>query len=146
RVKIAGAIGATYVSANTYDLARFTGHVGNVDLVYEATGASQVSFELLKYLGANGAFILTGVPGRHGPVSIDTDLIMRNLVLKNQVLYGTVNASKKDYEQAIRDLSVFKKRWPEQVSGLITGRHPPERAKQLLTSAPAGIKDVVSFA
>jgi glucose 1-dehydrogenase len=145
RVDITGKIGATYVSANTYDLQRFSDHVGNIDLVYEATGASQISFQLLEHLGANGAFILTGVPGRKGPVSIDTDLIMRNLVLKNQVLYGTVNASKRDYEQAIRDLALFKKRWPETVQRLISGRHPIDRAKELLTSAPAGIKDIISF-
>jgi threonine dehydrogenase-like Zn-dependent dehydrogenase len=145
RVALTGQIGATYVSANTYDLARFAEHVGNIDLVYEATGASQVSFELLKYLGANGAFVLTGVPGRRGPVSVDTDLIMRNLVLKNQVLYGTVNAGKQDYEQAIKDLTAFRKRWPGPVQGLITGRHPPQKARELLVSPPQGIKDVVSF-
>lgn len=145
RVSLTGKIGATYVSANTYDLARFAEHVGNIDLVYEATGASQVSFQLLEFLGANGAFILTGVPGRKGPVSIDTDLIMRNLVLKNQVLYGTVNAGKQDYERAIRDLASFRKKWPAEVKGLITGRHPPEKARDLLTTPPNGIKDVVSF-
>jgi threonine dehydrogenase-like Zn-dependent dehydrogenase len=146
RVALVGKLGATYVAAQSYSLERFAELVGNIDLVYEATGASQVSFELLKYLGANGAFILTGVPGRRGPIQLDTDLIMRNLVLKNQVLYGTVNASKRDFESAIKDLAEFKKRWPDQVKALITGRHAPERARDLLTHAPGGIKDVVSFA
>ena len=40
---------------------------GNIDLVYEATGASSLSFEMIKYLGTNGIFIFTGVPGLKRP-------------------------------------------------------------------------------
>jgi hypothetical protein len=49
---------------------------------------------MIQYLGTNGIFIFTGVPGRKAPVQVDTDLMMRNLVLKNQVVFGTVNAAK----------------------------------------------------
>jgi hypothetical protein len=99
-------------------------HIGNIDLVYEATGASSLSFEMMKYLGTNGIFIFTGVPGRKGPIEVDTDLIMRNLVLKNQVIFGTVNAGRESFENSIRDLATFTKRWPDAVKSLITGRFP----------------------
>ena len=36
--------------------------------------------------------IFTGVPGRKSDVTIDAERIMRNLVLENQLIYGTVNA------------------------------------------------------
>ena len=58
-------------------------------------------------LGTNGLFILTGVPGKHGPDSIDTDKIMRNLVLKNQCVLGTVNAGKDAFQKAVADLTAF---------------------------------------
>ena len=83
----------------------------NIDVVYEAVGASRVAFEFMKHLGTNGIFIFTGVPGRKAPVEVDTDLIMRNLVLKNQVVFGTVNAGRETFEAAVRDVGIFMQRW-----------------------------------
>jgi threonine dehydrogenase-like Zn-dependent dehydrogenase len=139
------SIGAEYVSAEDSTLEDLAEEVGNIDVVYEAAGASKVSFELLKHLGANGIFVFTGVPGRRGPVEIDTDLIMRNLVLKNQVVFGTVNADRDSFEAAIRDLAVFVARWPDAVRSLISGRFPVEAHRELLLGAPSGIKNVIEI-
>ena len=96
--------------------------VGNIDVVYEATGASQFAFDVLKVLGTNGLFVLTGVPGNHDPVTVDTDMIMRNMVLKNQALLGTVNAGKDAFQSAIKDLGDFHRKWPEAVQRVDHGR------------------------
>jgi len=114
-------------------------------LVYEATGASRLSYEMMKYLGTNGVFIFTGVPGRKAPIEVDTDLLMRDQVLKNQVIFGTVNAGKQDYGKAIGDLGLFQKLWPGAPRALITGRFAPEKFKDLLLDDPGGIKNIVSF-
>src|SRR5262249_5713400 len=108
-------------------------------------GASGFSFEMMKYLGTNGVFILTGVPGRKGPIEVDTDLIMRDLVLKNQVVFGSVNAGKNAYQKAIEDIGVFQKRWPNDLNFLITGRFSPEKHKDLRLGNPGGIKNIISF-
>ena len=120
-------------------------HIGNIDLVYEATGASSLSFEMMKYLGTNGIFIFTGVPGRKGPIEVDTDLMMRNLVLKNQVIFGTVNAGRDAFENSIREVGTFAKRWPEAVKSLITGRFPMEDYRDLLQGRSGGIKNVIKL-
>jgi threonine dehydrogenase-like Zn-dependent dehydrogenase len=138
-------IGATYISGSAASLEQMASQIGNVDLVYEATGASRLSFEMMKYLGTNGVFIFTGVPGRKAPIEVDTDLLMRDLVLKNQVVFGSVNAGKNAYVQAIADLGLFKKRWPNALRALITGRFAPEKYQDLLLGNPGGIKNVVSF-
>lgn len=143
---LVAALGATYLAAEDHTLAQLAAAVGNIDLVYEATGASKVAFELMEVLGTNGVFVFTGVPGRKGPVELDTDLIMRNLVLKNQVVFGTVNAGRDAYERAIADLSVFTARWPGAVRRLITGRYPIADAPGVLVGAPAGIKSVIAVA
>ena len=140
------AIGGKYVSASDVKIERLPEVIGPVDIVYEATGASRLSFDVMKVLGTNGIFVFTGVPGRKAPVEIDTDLIMRNLVLKNQVVFGTVNAGRETFEAAIRDLGVFVKRWPAAVSSLITGRHPASAYRELLLGRPTGIKNVIRFA
>jgi glucose 1-dehydrogenase len=140
------AIGGHYVSAQTDSIAQLAERVGNVDVVYEATGASAVSFEMLKVLGTNGIFVFTGVPGRKAPIEVDTDLIMRDLVLKNQVVFGTVNAGRETFEAAISDLGIFMKKWPAAVRSLITGHYPIDAYSDLLLGPPAGIKNVISLA
>ena len=143
--RVAEMIGATYISAETHSLEQLAREIGNIDLVYEAAGASSISFELIKHLGTNGIFIFTGVPGRKAPIEVDTDLVMRNLVLKNQVLFGTVNAGLDAYEAAVRDLSLFMGRWPEAVRSLMTGRYAVTAYRDVLLENPGGIKNVITF-
>lgn len=139
------SIGAHYISAENVTLEMLPQHIGNIDLVYEATGASSLSFEMMKYLGTNGIFIFTGVPGRKGPIEVDTDLMMRNLVLKNQVVFGTVNAGRESFENSIRDLGTFTMRWPEAVKSLISGRFPMDSYSDLLLGRIGGIKNVIKL-
>jgi threonine dehydrogenase-like Zn-dependent dehydrogenase len=143
--QIVNAIGGHYVSAQTDSIEQLATRVGNIDVVYEATGASSISFEVLKVLGTNGVFVFTGVPGRKAPIEVDTDLIMRDLVLKNQIVFGTVNAGRGTFEDAIRDLGVFMERWPDAVRSLITGRYPIEAHRDLLMGRATGIKNVIRF-
>jgi glucose 1-dehydrogenase len=91
-------------------------------------------------------FIFTGVPGKHGPIEVDTDRIMRDMVLKNQVIVGSVNAAPASFEAAIRDLSTFVERWPGAVKSLITARYKLEDALQPLAEGAGGIKNVVQVA
>jgi len=146
KADVVAAIGARYVDAERTTVDELAAEVGNIDLVYEAAGASQVAFEAMRVLGTNGIFAFTGVPGRRGPISIDTDLLMRNLVLKNQVVLGTVNAGREIFEAAIADLAAFDRRWPAALRSLITGRYPLEAHRELLLGQQSGIKNVLSFA
>jgi threonine dehydrogenase-like Zn-dependent dehydrogenase len=139
------AIGARYVSAEEARPAELPSKVGTIDLVYEAAGASSVAFDLMQALGPNSIFVFTGVPGRKAPIPVDTDLLMRNLVLKNQVVFGTVNAGRDAFENAIRDLGRFEATWPGAARSLVTGRHPVERYRELLLGRPSGIKNVIAF-
>jgi hypothetical protein len=66
-------------------------------------------------------------------------------VLKNQVVFGTVNAGRDSFEAAIRDIGVFSKRWPEAVKSLISGRFPMEAYDDLLLGRISGIKNVIKL-
>jgi threonine dehydrogenase-like Zn-dependent dehydrogenase len=145
KADVVEAIGARYVSAADTTLAQLAEIIGHIDLIYEATGASSVAFETMKLLGTNGVFVFTGVPGRKAPIEVDTDTIMRNLVLKNQIVFGTVNAGPDAFEAAIRDVGRFAERWPAAVRALITGRWPIEAYRDLLLGPATGIKNVLTF-
>jgi glucose 1-dehydrogenase len=142
--KLVTSFGAKFVHAETASIADLAKQVGSIDVVYEAVGASSLAFEVMPYLGTNGVFIFTGVPGRKGPVSIDTDQIMRDAVLKNQLIFGTVNASTESFAEAISDIGSFLEKWPEALRSLITQRWLLEQAGEPLAGKSGGIKNVIA--
>lgn len=71
---------------------------------------------------------------------------MRELVLENQLVFGTVNAGADAFQAAVDDLARFHARWPQQLGALVTGRYQPEAFLDLLTGPSSAIKRVVSFA
>ena len=99
---------------------------------------------MIKHLGPNGVFIFTGVPGRKGPIEVDTDYIMRDVVLNNQVILGSVNAPPQSFQAAIGDLGTFMQKWPDAVRALITARFPIDQATQPLALGAGGIKNVIA--
>ncbi|HZH89223.1 MAG TPA: glucose 1-dehydrogenase [Pyrinomonadaceae bacterium] len=145
KARLVESFGGKYISAETHAVEQLAGQVGGIDLVYEAVGASGLAFEALKHLDTNGVFVFTGVPGRKAPVEVDTDALMRNLVLRNQLAFGTVNAGRGAFEAAIRDLEIFHRRWPQVVNSLITARVPIEGHRDLLLGKAGGIKNVVKL-
>src|SRR5271165_889981 len=75
----------------------------------------------------------------------DTDYIMRDMVLNNQLIYGTVNAPPGSFAAAISDIGTFMKRWPDALKRIITGRFPIEDALQPLSGKVAGIKNIITI-
>jgi glucose 1-dehydrogenase len=140
-----GEVGAHYVCSEQTSLAELRTQVGTIDLVYEATGASKLAFETLAVLGTNGVFCFTGVPGRKAKIELDSATLMRDLVLKNQLVFGTVNAGAGAFAAAITDLALFHARWPTQLPQLITKRVTPDEAVGVLKKDPGGLKTVVAF-
>ena len=56
-------------------------------------GEGHLTFDVMRVLGINGVYILTGIPAEKPPIPVYADNIMRNITLKNQAIIGTVNAS-----------------------------------------------------
>jgi threonine dehydrogenase-like Zn-dependent dehydrogenase len=145
RAELARSFGAEYVSVGDTPLSGLPARIGQADIVFEAVGTAKVAFGALAALAPNGVFIMSGMPGPQAPIEIDLNGIMRNVVLKNQVLFGTVNASRGAFEAAVRQLEQFKGLFPRPLNGLITGRAKLEDVPELLRH-PSGIKQVVGLA
>ena len=139
-------IGVSYVSAARESLAALGRRLDNVDLVVEATGAPPVAFQALDALGHNGVLVLFGLPGGRLPIEVDAAGLVRTLVLRNQLVLGTINAGPDAFEAAIHDLGVFEARWPGALERLITGRWALDDAPDLLQGPLRGIKNVVALA
>ena len=143
KAAIARAIGATYVCSEEEPVDQFARRLGNVDLIYEAMGAPQAAFDALRLLGSNGVYAFTGVPRGEDATCLDTAETVLNLVIKNQIVMGTVNAGPQAFEAAVRDLGVFLERWPEALKALITGRYPIEEFRDPVFGRAGGIKNVI---
>ena len=145
KADVAEAVGARYISSAQTPIEQMAEQVGNIDLIYEAVGAPQFAFEVLKHLGPNGIYVFTGVPRGEAPVEFDTQRIMYNLVLKNQVVLGVVNAGSQAFDNAVRDIGVFAARWPQALGAMITGRYPMEAFHDPVMGTAGGIKNVIEI-
>jgi threonine dehydrogenase-like Zn-dependent dehydrogenase len=141
---IAQLIGARYISSQEVSVDRMAAQLGHIDLVYEALGAAQLAFDVLKMLAPNGLFIFTGVPRAESLEPFDTPTVITNLVLKNQAILGIVNSGRQAFADAIRDLGLFHTRWPGALESMITGRYPMEQFLGPVMGRAGGIKNVIS--
>jgi len=145
RARLLRSIGAEYISAVDVPLDQLPTRGGPFDIIFEAVGNAQVAFNALGALAPNGVCILSGVPGGKAAFEIDLNGTMRNIVLQNQMIFGTVNASRSAFEESVRLLEQFMTIFPDAVRSLITERVSLEDVPQLLRE-PGGIKQVVAIA
>jgi len=147
KASLVESFGVKYISSEDVTPQQLSEMLGTIDVIYEGVGTAKIAFEVLQVLGLNGVCVFTGIPGHPLPyISLDAEFIMRNMVLKNQVLLGSVNAGRDAFDNAVRDLGIFMQRWPEAVRAVITGRHELGAAKELLLGKANGIKNVLTFA
>ena len=143
KATIVDAIGARYVSSLEVSPRDFVRSVGNIDVVYEAMGAAQTALDVLVCLGANGIFVFTGVPSSGYPPALDIHRLLLHMVVRNQIIVGTVNAGPDAFEAAVRDLSAFNVRWPTPLASMITSRYPIEAFRDAIDDG--GIKNVIAM-
>ena len=144
RAELAAVAGVGYVPAARESLPQLGRRLGNVDVLFEATGAPSVAFQALEALGHNGVLVLFGLPGARSALEVDAAAVVRTLVLRNQLVLGTINAGRDAFEAAIADLSVFETRWPGLLRRMITGRSDIEGHAALLDGPLRGIKNVIA--
>lgn len=126
------AIGGHYIHGSTCTPSSIRDEVGAMELIFEATGAPALAFNLLEALDINGVYLLTGIPSNHRTFQLPAGELMRELVLENQLMMGSVNAARDHFQLAVHDLLDAERRWPRHVETLITHRAAPEGAEALL--------------
>ena len=116
-------IGGHYLDGRQIAPDHHVDQFGTFDLIFEATGIASLEFDLLDALAMNGVYAVTGIPSGDRPLSLSGAEFMRRLVLRNQVMVGSVNASRDHFKLAVNDLVLAQARWPQRVADLITHRH-----------------------
>jgi threonine dehydrogenase-like Zn-dependent dehydrogenase len=116
--------------------------VGEVDIVIEATGVGKLVVEAIGATARNGIVCLTGVSSGERSVDLDIGGLNRTMVLENDVMFGSVNANRRHYEDAAEALGKADRDW---LRALITRRVPLDRWQEVLERKPDDVKVVVAL-
>ena len=130
------ALGATYHTGAISDLGL------SPDVIVECTGVAPLIREAAEAVASGGIVCLTGVGAPVTPQGTVTSLA-RDTVLKNLVIFGSVNANRRHYYRAAQVLAKADRSWLEQ---LVTRRVSPNTFDQALDRAPDDIKVVIEYA
>jgi len=122
RAQLLRQLGGQYINANKIDISKLDDAFGQIDFIFESAGVAQLGFDLIDVLGTNGIYVMTGIPHEGKPICFPGAQAMAQMVLKNQVILGSVNASTQHFETGIGDLGKAKERWGDLIDSLITTR------------------------
>jgi len=124
RPAILKGIGGKYIDGRKVKVLDLDDSTGEYDFIFEATGIAQIQMALIDALATNGVYVVTGIPSEKRTPDIPAGSLLQQLVLKNQVIVGSVNAGIAHYKMAVDYLEKSLKKWPELIRSVITNRIP----------------------
>jgi threonine dehydrogenase-like Zn-dependent dehydrogenase len=131
------ALGATYHTGTVAGLGF------QPDVIVECTGVGQVIAASIQAIAPGGVVCLTGVGTGGRTVGLTTAEVASDVVLRNNVVVGSVNANKRHWYKAGQVLARADRAW---LARLVTRHVPPEEFMGALERQPEDIKVVIQFA
>ena len=129
-------LGATYSTSPASELPV------RPDVVIECTGLGPVLGEVIGSASTNAVIALAGVAHHPHVVPTDMQAMNRQLVLGNQVIFGTVNAARRHYDQAATALAQADPAW---LAKLLTRQVPMASWPDALSKERDDIKVIVAL-
>ena len=130
------ALGAHYHAGEAADIGT------DVEVVIECTGLGAVGRSAAQRVVSGGIICLTGIMNAEPKFDVDATTMNRNAVLRNLVLFGTVNAGRRHWEQAVDALATADPAWLRR---MISRRVPLTSWSEALDRRPDDIKVVVDL-
>jgi len=130
-------LGATYHTGPVAEAC------SGIDVVLECTGSPRLVFDAMRCAAPTGLVCLTGVTSGHRNVTVDAAMLNNQLVLGNNVVFGTVNANRLHYTQAADALQRSNGGWLRR---LITRQVPIASWSDAYDRKPDDIKAILQFA
>jgi threonine dehydrogenase-like Zn-dependent dehydrogenase len=135
--ELVSGLGAAYHTGPVEELCRSAAP----DIVVECTGVAQLVIDAMQYNAPGAIVCLTGVAANRR-LTVDAGALNNEVVLENDVVFGSVNANRRHFEQAGEALAKADHDWLRR---LITRRVPLERWHDALEKGEDDIKTVVEF-
>jgi threonine dehydrogenase-like Zn-dependent dehydrogenase len=112
------------------------------DIVIECTGAGPVVAGLMGAAAIDAILCLTGISSARGDIQFNIGGFNRNAVLRNDVVFGAVNANRAHYEAAAGALAEADPAWLARV---ISRRVPLARWREAYERQDGDVKVVIDF-
>jgi threonine dehydrogenase-like Zn-dependent dehydrogenase len=129
-------LGAVYHSSGVQEAGR------GCDIAVECTGVSHLILQVMHVLEPSGIACLAGVPSGGRSMPVDLGSLTRELVLKNSVVFGTVNANRRHYGIAAEALARADRGWLQRV---INRRVPAVHWHDALEREANDVKPIIIF-
>ena len=142
KAKVAEFVGAEYHSTQQKPIRDLVASSDPFDLIFDATGSAQAAFDSIGGLAVNGVMCLTSVTGGSATASLPIDRINCDMVLGNRVIFGTVNANRRDHVDGLEMLRVIDGKFPGVLARLVTARVSFSGAADVFDIQQQGIKTV----
>jgi threonine dehydrogenase-like Zn-dependent dehydrogenase len=129
-------IGATYHHTTVEDAGQ------DADIILECTGVAQLVLDAMAQSSPNGITCLTGVSSGGRPFNVDAGKLNRDMVLQNDVVFGSVNANRRHYEAGAAALTQANQSW---LGRLVSRRVPVDSWHDAYVRQPNDVKVVLDF-
>jgi threonine dehydrogenase-like Zn-dependent dehydrogenase len=135
--EVVAALGAKYHTGDITEIAKEC----QPDIVLECTGVAELVAGAMQHTAPGAIVCLTGVAASRN-LSVDVGALNNELVLENDVVFGSVNANRRHFEQAV---AALREADPDWLRRLITRTVPFDRWQEALEKGDDDIKVVVEF-
>jgi glucose 1-dehydrogenase len=135
--EVVAALGAEYHTGEITEIAEQV----HPDVVVECTGVAELVAGAMQHTAPGAIVCLTGVAASRN-LSVDVGALNNELVLENDVVFGSVNANRRHFEQAV---DALRKADPDWLRRLITRTVPLDNWTGALEKGDDDIKVVVEF-
>ncbi len=147
KVHLIKHMGANYIDARNKTPKELVAQycaAGNVDIIFEASGAADTALELINCMRRSSIYVMTGIPREELVMQLDAAQLVRQIVRYNQVVVGSVNSNRSHFEMALKDIPAINSRFGGMLEEMITHRFHLEDYQQIFSlSDPKHIKTVI---
>ncbi|MCK5628887.1 glucose 1-dehydrogenase [Candidatus Bathyarchaeota archaeon] len=139
--KIVNCVGGTYVNVVETPITELK---EKFDIIIEATGNVSAALGTLDALGANGILCFLGIY-REKLACEEFGKVLTSMVLKNQVIFGSVSSNKTHFETGVEDMLKIKRRFKSVLNQLITNKIQVHKFREAFQPTHEEIKTVICF-
>ena len=119
---------------------------GNVDIIFEASGAADTAVELLNCMSRSSIYVMTGIPRGELIMPLDVARMVSQIVHYNQVVVGSVNSNRSHFEMALKSIPAINSRFGGMLEEMITHRFKMKDYQQIFSlDDPRHIKTVLEI-
>jgi glucose 1-dehydrogenase len=149
KARTVAAMGAEYIDVRNKtpeELVNFCcTPKGLLHIIFEASGAAEEAIRLIPFMSRSSIYVMTGIPRGDLEIQLDAAKLVRGLVRKNQVVFGSVNSNRQHFELALKDIVEINKEFNGVLENILSHRVRLDKYEDAFASRGKYIKTVIEI-